>query len=250
MFNLEDRKIVLTGAGGGLGAVLLSQLHQAGAKVLACDRGGVVIDDQKAAHISSFDLRDHNQVEHAAEELLSFGAPDCVIANAGYSRAELMTDLTPEQLEAEVRVNLTATMQLTTYLLPAMRRKGGSFVFISSVNAKQHFGNPAYAAAKAGMEAWMRALATEEGPNAIRANAVAPGSIQTPAWAHRLEHDPDIVRTMSDHYPLKRFVTPEEVAEVVLFLASDRASGVTGAVVPVDAGLSAGNPPFIANLNA
>lgn len=249
MLDLKDKKIILTGAGGGLGSTILSRLHDCGARVLACDQKEATIDKTKTAGLYRFDLRDPEQVSASVGEILDNGAPDCVIANAGFSRAELMTTLTTAQIEDEMRVNLIATMQLTTLLLPAMRRKGGCFVFVSSVNAGQHFGNPAYAAAKSGLEAWMRALATEEGPNSIRANAVAPGSIQTPAWDHRLEDDPTIVQTVSAHYPLGRFVTPDEVAEVILFLASKRASGVTGAVIPVDAGLRAGNPPFIASLN-
>lgn len=249
MFNLTDKKIILTGAGGGLGTVLLSRLHDAGAKVLACDRPDAGIDQTKAHDVYRFDLADKQQMSAAITQMLRDETPDCVIANAGYSRAELMTDVTSDHIEDELRVNLTATMHLTSAVLPVMRRQGGNFVFVSSVNAARHVGNPVYSAAKAGLESWMRGIATEEAPNNIRANAVAPGSIQTPAWDHRLKVDPEIVRAVSSHYPMQRFVTPDEVAQVVMFLASDTASGVTGAVVPVDAGLGAGNPPFVASLN-
>lgn len=249
MFDLKNKRVVLTGAGGGLGTALLGALHAAGADVLACDQDGPAIDADKAAEIRRFDLGASDQVRAHANDMLAGGAPDCVIANAGYSRAELLDGLTPAQIDAELQVNLNATIQLTTALLPAMRAQGGSFVFISSVNAAQHFGNPVYAAAKAGIEAWLRAIATEEGRHNIRANAVAPGSIRTPAWDHRMQQDPQIFATMSAHYPLGRFVTPQEVAQAVLFLASDAASGITGAVLPVDAGLLAGNRPFIDDLN-
>jgi NAD(P)-dependent dehydrogenase (short-subunit alcohol dehydrogenase family) len=128
-----------------------------------------------------------------------------------------------------------------------MRNKpeGAAFVFVSSINANAHFGNPAYSAAKAALHAWMRAIATEEGKNGIRANVVVPGSIKTPAWAHRLEQNPAIMDAVSRLYPLGRLVEPIEVARAVAFLASPQASGITGAAIPVDAGISAGNLPFL-----
>ena len=114
-----------------------------------------------------------------------------------------------------------------------MRRAGGgAFVYVASVNALAHFGNPAYSAAKAGLLALMRAVAVEEGRHGVRANAVCPGSIRTPAWDHRLARDPGVVERVGRLYPLGRLVEPREVAEAVTFLASDAASGVTGAALP------------------
>ena len=84
----------------------------------------------------------------------------------------------------------------------------------------------------------MRAIATEEGKNGIRANAVVPGSIKTPAWAHRIKENPAILDAVSRLYPLGRLVEPVEVANTVAFLASPLASGITGAAIPVDAGIS------------
>ena len=126
-----------------------------------------------------------------------------------------------------------------------MRVKGGAFVFVSSVNAGVHYGNPAYSAAKAGLMAFMRAIAVEEGRQGIRSNAVVPASILTGAWTERLKVDPTVLDRVSTLYPMGRIVTPEEVAQTVLFLASPLASGITGAALPVDAGASAGNLPFI-----
>jgi NAD(P)-dependent dehydrogenase (short-subunit alcohol dehydrogenase family) len=121
-------------------------------------------------------------------------------------------------------------------------------VFISSVNALAHYGNPAYAAAKAGMLAYCRAIAVEDGVNGIRANAICPGSVRTHAWDHRLKRDPGIVDAAARFYPLGRLVEPDEVANAALFLASPLASGITGAVIPVDGGLTAGNLPFIRDI--
>ncbi len=131
----------------------------------------------------------------------------------------------------------------------AMASRGhGVFVFISSVNGLLHFGNPAYAAAKAGINAFARGIAVEFGRKGVRANVVCPGSIRTPAWDHRIAQDASVLERLQRFYPLGRIVDTREVAETVAFLASDRASGITGAILPVDAGLTAGCRPFIEDI--
>jgi NAD(P)-dependent dehydrogenase (short-subunit alcohol dehydrogenase family) len=125
------------------------------------------------------------------------------------------------------------------------RRGGGAVVFIATVNALGHYGNPAYAAAKAGLVAYAKSIAVERGGVGVRANVICPGSVRTPAWDHRLQRVPDLLDRVLPHYPLGRLVTPREVANAALFLASDAASGVTGAVLTVDAGLTAGNLRFV-----
>jgi NAD(P)-dependent dehydrogenase (short-subunit alcohol dehydrogenase family) len=125
------------------------------------------------------------------------------------------------------------------------KRGSGCLVLISSVNGLSHFGNPAYAAAKAGLIAYAKAIAVERGAQGVRANVVCPGSVRTPAWDHRLAARPDLLDAVVAHYPLGRIVTPDEVTNAVLFLAAPAASGITGAVLTVDAGLTAGNVRFI-----
>jgi NAD(P)-dependent dehydrogenase (short-subunit alcohol dehydrogenase family) len=113
------------------------------------------------------------------------------------------------------------------------------------VNAVTHLGNPAYSAAKAGLNAWARGVAAEEGAHGIRANVVAPGSTRTAAWEHRIARDPSIVDRVAALYPLGRLVEPEEVANATLFLASPLASGITGITLPVDCGFTSSHLPFI-----
>lgn len=247
MFGFEGRRVVVTGAGGGLGTALVGLFAELGAAVVACDHPRMSLAGLPVAETRAFDLADREATLAAASAIRAGGAPDVVIANAGATRAETLAAMDPETFDRELDVNLRGTVHFTAALLPAMRRRprGAAFVFISSVNAGQHFGNPAYSAAKAGLEAWMRAIATEEGPNGIRANAVRPGSIRTPAWDARLERDPEIVRRVAALYPLGRLVEPREVATAVAFLASDLARGITGVVLPVDAGLGAANLPFL-----
>jgi NAD(P)-dependent dehydrogenase (short-subunit alcohol dehydrogenase family) len=247
MTGLKEKRVVITGAGGGIGAALVKAFADEGALVIACDKAADTAEPIAPDHLEVFDLLDPASIAQAAENILGqFGAPDCLINNAGWTRAELMGDLTPEVIERELQLNLAGVMQFTQALLPAMvERKVGSIVFVSSVNAVLHFGNPVYAAAKAGIEAYSRAIAVECGEHGIRSNAICPGSTRTHAWDHRLEAEPHLLPRVTRLYALKRMVTPEEVANAVIFLASPLSSGITGATLPVDAGATAGFIPFI-----
>lgn len=247
MLNLSGARILITGAGGGLGRALTVSLAALGGTIIACDVPGV---DLTASHISQtqhFDLRDRTATQTAADAILAKGAPHIVISNAGWTRQDTLDQTTPGGVDDELARNFTGPALLTHALLPAMRLLTGNraFVMISSVNALAHHGNPAYSAAKAALLAWMRAIAVEEGKYGIRANAVIPASIRTAAWDYRLQADPTVLDRLSLIYPLGRIVTTQEVANAVAFLASPLASGITGTSLIVDAGLMAGNLPFL-----
>lgn len=243
--DFHGKKVVITGAGGGLGQALVARFAAGGAELVLCDQSAEALSGSRWP-VHAFDLVDPDSVAAAARAVLASGVPDVVISNAGWTRAETLATTTPQAADHEIRLNLTGVANFATLLLPAMAERGsGALVFISSVNALAHFGNPAYAAAKAGVNAFSRAVAVEYGRRGLRSNVVCPGSIRTPAWAHRLERDPAIMAPLKKLYPLGRIVEAGEVAEAVAFLASDRASGITGTVLPVDAGLTAGYLPFI-----
>jgi NAD(P)-dependent dehydrogenase (short-subunit alcohol dehydrogenase family) len=247
MMDFGGERVVVTGAGGGVGQALVEVFSMLGAKVVACDQEGVALPVEGIAEAYLFDLLDEQALNDACTRIVAEGAPGAVVSNAGWTAAETLSDVTAEALTAEMNLNFKSAALLSQALIPAMRQRpsGASFVFVSSVNAINHFGNPAYAAAKAALLAWMRAIATEEGKNGIRANAVVPGSIRTPAWNHRIEQNPAIMTAIASLYPLGRLVEPVEVANTIAFLASPLASGITGAAIPVDAGISAGNLPFL-----
>lgn len=250
MIDFGGRRVVITGAAGGIGRALVETFATCGAAVIACDREGTDLAATEISEAHHFDLLDDAAVMRSAELICEKGTPAAVISNAGWTRAETLADLSRDALSHELDLNLRSAAVLTQALLPAMRGQpaGAAFVYISSVNAFAHFGNPAYAAAKAGLIAWMRAIATEEGRHGIRANAVAPGSVRTAAWDHRIERDPDIAQRIARLYPLGRLVEPVEVARTAAFLASPLASGITGATVPVDGGILAGNLPFLEHI--
>lgn len=246
MMQLEGKRVVVTGAGGSVGQSLCGLFAKAGATIIGCD-----MDQESVPGICKqrlgFDLRDDLAVADAAKALLADGPPDVVVSNAGWTRAETLAMTTVAAFDAEMGANFGGAAKLSLALLPAMRThgEGGTFVFVASVNADAHYGNPAYSAAKAAVLAWVRAIATEAGRDGVRANAVVPASIQSNAWDHRLESDPDVIDRVSRLYPLGRLVTPDEVAQAALFLASPLSSGITGVALNVDAGLGAGNLPFL-----
>lgn len=247
MEGFEGARVVITGAGGGLGRVLVARFAQAGARVVACDVAAADLSAEGITERHRFDLRDAAATRAGLAAILAGGAPDVVVSNAGWTRAETLDMLDPARIAVEMDLNFTVAAEITLGCARAMRGAGGNraIVAISSVNALSHHGNPAYSAAKAALMAWVRALAVEEGPHGIRANSVVPASIRTGAWEDRLARDPAILDRLRAIYPLGRIVTPDEVAEAVLFLASPRASGITGAALLVDAGLAAGNLPFL-----
>jgi NAD(P)-dependent dehydrogenase (short-subunit alcohol dehydrogenase family) len=245
--EFEGKTVVVTGAGGGLGSAIVALLNERGARVVGCDQSNEALASPHLASRHVFNLLDRASMQTAIAAILDKdGVPDILINNAGWTRAETLSALTPDKIEHELDLNLTGVMMFADPLVKAMARRGsGNVIFISSVNAIAHFGNPAYAAAKAGINAYAKSIAVELGRSGLRANVVCPGSIRTAAWDHRLAKDPEILGRLQRLYPLGRIVNASEVAEAVAFLASDRASGVTGVVMPVDAGLTAGCLPFI-----
>ncbi len=245
--DFAGKNVLITGAGGGLGGAIVALLAANGATITACDQNLDAMTNLNVATKMTFDLIDRQQTVAAARALVGAGnIPNILINNAGWTRAETLSSLNTEKIETEIGINLTGVMNFTMVIVNAMAKRGhGTVVFISSVNALSHYGNPAYAAAKAGIDAYARSIAVEFGKFGVRANAVCPGSIRTPAWDHRIARDPTIPGKLARIYPLGRIVENTEVAEAVMFLASDRASGITGVSLAVDAGLTAGNKPFI-----
>ena len=250
MDGLKDKHVIITGAGGGIGRSLVAGFRAAGARVTACDRDPALLEPLVEVEKLAFDLTDAEASAHAINLAVERqGAPDVLVGNAAFTRAETLPQVDQAAWDSELAINLTGTYNVATPVLRHMQAKGnGAIVLVSSVNALAHFGNPAYAAAKAGMLAYARAVAVEYGRHGIRANCVCPGSVRTPAWDHRLEAKPSLLAEVVQHYPLGRLVTPEEVTNAVLFLASPLAAGITGVSLAVDAGLTAGNLRFVRDI--
>jgi NAD(P)-dependent dehydrogenase (short-subunit alcohol dehydrogenase family) len=246
-FGLKDKHVLITGAGGGIGQALITAFDAAGAIISGADQRLISMAPLPLINRLVFDLADRAEVREAVTHFIkTCGAPDVLINNAGFTRGETLDQVDGEVWEREIAINLNGAFHVAAPIVDAMSERGsGNVVFIASVNGLGHFGNPAYSAAKAGLISYVKALAVERGRYGIRANAICPGSVRTPAWDHRLQREPELLEKVLPHYPLGRMVTAQEVARATLFLASSAASGITGTALAVDAGLTAGNLRFI-----
>jgi len=248
--TFQNKVVAITGAAGGIGRELCRHFGRQGAAIAALDRSGAVPGvvaqlraEGIAAEAAVVDIGHAADVRSAFERLVGLLGPvDILVNNAGITRNPALERTTPEGFEDDVHANLNGAFNCTHAVLPDMkRRRAGVIVNIGSVNGLTALGDAAYSAAKAGLISLTRSLAQEFGRYNIRANIVCPGTVRTPIWDERLARNPDVLTQLQRWYPLGRIVEPSEVLNAVAFLASDAASAITGVVLPVDCGLSAGN---------
>jgi len=245
LVDLDGRVAVVAGAAGAIGASIARRLIEAGARVYGLDRPGRQAADapQSSEHSAGrqptaieCDLTMDGEVQAAIAHVdREAGRLDIVVHAAGITRDARLWKLAPADWDAVLAANLTSAFLLLRAAVPVMRRTGGgSIVLVSSINGERgKIGQSAYAASKAGMNALARTSARELGGFNIRVNAVAPGWIDTPMTTGL----PDDVRTRAvEESPLRRLGRPDDVARVVLFLASGLGHHVTGQVLRVDGG--------------
>jgi 3-oxoacyl-[acyl-carrier protein] reductase len=240
--SLAGRAAVVTGAARGIGAATAAAFARAGAQVALVDRDeaalratAAVVGGASAAW--PLDVRDAAAVaETMADVVGRFGRLDILVNNAGIVRDARIENVTAEDWDDTLAVNLRGVMACTRAAVPYMRAQGhGRILSATSVVARMgNFGQTAYAAAKAGVIGMTRVWARELARHGITANAVAPGFIDTDMVRGVPPH---IVEQMVGRTAAGRLGRPEEVAAVYLFLASDAASFVNGAVIGVDGGL-------------
>jgi NAD(P)-dependent dehydrogenase (short-subunit alcohol dehydrogenase family) len=230
--DLDGKVALVTGAASGIGLATVEAFRAAGAEVVGMDLA------------EGADVRSRADVEAAiATARERFGGLDVVVANAAVSLYEEFETQSEETIDLVLDTNLKGALLCAQLAIPEVKRRGGgSIVFVSSVQAYVTLpGCVPYAAAKAGLVAAALALAPEVGRHGIRVNAIAPGTIDTPmlqrdlAGMNRDEADA-FLRRVEDANALGRIGRPEEIAEVAVFLASDRSSYVTGTTIVADGG--------------
>ncbi len=250
MADFSGRTVLITGAAGGIGQVITRTFAGKGASVALIDRDDKVVDFAKslgdegfnaAASVAHIDIAE--QVASSFEELRrALGPIHILVNNAGMSSASNLETTTAEGWNLDIASNLNGTYNCTANALDDMKQAGeGAIVTIGSVNGSTSLGDPAYSAAKAGMISYTKSLAMEYGRFGIRANMVSPGTVRTPIWDHRVKREPGIFEKLIKWYPLRRVADPQDIANAVAFLASSEAAAITGANLPVDCGLAAGN---------
>lgn len=248
--QFQNKVIAITGAAGGIGRELCRHFGGQGAAIAALDRSDTVTafaDELRGAGVTVesavVDIVDAGAITSAFARITALIGPiDVLVNNAGVSRNPSLERTSPEGFSDDVNANLNGAYNCVHAVVPGMKaRRAGAIVNIGSVNGLSALGDAAYSAGKAGLISLTRALALEFGRYNIRANIVCPGTVRTPLWDERARRNPEVLAQLERWYPLGRIVEPIEVARVVAFLASDAASAITGAVLPVDCGLTAGN---------
>lgn len=243
---LQGKTALITGASKGIGRGIAITLAQHGANVaftyLSSVEKGLALEQElqqfgekaKGYRSDAADMK-------AAEELVNgvvaeFGALDIVINNAGITRDGLLMRMTEENFNEVIRTNLNSVFNITKACQRQMlKQRSGSIINISSVvGVKGNAGQANYAASKAGIIGFTKSIALELGSRNIRCNAIAPGFIETEMTAVLAE---ETVKQWREAIPLKRGGTPEDVANAVVFLASDMSAYITGQVLNVDGGM-------------
>jgi NAD(P)-dependent dehydrogenase (short-subunit alcohol dehydrogenase family) len=256
--RLDGKTVLVTGASQGLGKVIALRFAHEGARVVLAARSRERLQETAAeieaaggaALVVPADLGERAEVDGLAERIgAEVGALDVIVANSGIAgpTAELW-NVTPEEWEETIRVNVTGTFLLCRALLPAMVNRGsGSVVVIGSTTGKRPmYGRTPYAASKLALVGLVRTLAVELGPHGVRVNLISPGAVAGPriesvireqARAAGVSYD-EFYAEATEATPLRRLIPPEDVAAAAVFLASDASASTTGEDLNVSGGLA------------
>lgn len=243
---LEGKVAIITGASRGIGSGIAKVFAQQGAQVaftysssaesaLALEKELLAFGSKAKGYQSN--AANFEEAQKLVEDVLAdFGTVDILINNAGITKDNLLMRMSEEDFDKVIEINLKSVFNMTKAVQKVMlKNRAGSIVNMSSVvGVKGNAGQANYAASKAGMIGFTKSIALELGSRNIRCNAIAPGFIETEMTAKLNE---DVVKGWRDAIPLKRGGSPEDVANVCVFLGSDMSAYVTGQVINVDGGM-------------
>jgi NAD(P)-dependent dehydrogenase (short-subunit alcohol dehydrogenase family) len=247
MRRLEDKIALVTGGGAGIGRAIATIFAREGAHVFVVDLDGdaakdvadAIVKNNSAATARTVDVTDTEQVKALMRAIgEAHGRLDVLVNNAGVGERSDFRNLSDEAWEKVWSVNLDGTVRCAREAFDLLRASGkGSVINLSSVMATKHTRQMAvYSATKGAVLALSRSLAVEYAPYGIRVNTLLPGYVET-ALIGRYLANPMIAKAVLTQTPLRRFGTPEDIANAALFLASDEAAYVTGAALNVDGGM-------------
>lgn len=247
---LEGKVAVVTGAARGIGESIVMKFADAGAHVAftyvsdsSADKAAAIVDRASALGVKALAFKT-NAGDYEACELFvntvleQLGTIDICVNNAGISKDNLLLRMTPEQWDEVMQINLNSVFNMTRLVIkPMMKAKSGSIINMSSIIGEMgNAGQSAYAASKAGIIGFTKSVAKELGSRNIRCNAIAPGFVETDMTSYL--KDGEGAEKYKAGIPLGRFATPEDIANVSLFLASDMGNYITGQTISVCGGLN------------
>jgi 3-oxoacyl-[acyl-carrier protein] reductase len=250
--NLTDQVAFVAGSSRGIGKAIAEKFLLEGCRTVITGRSEGDLQTAQAELTQRFgtsrlmalqgDLTDLGAIRHILMQVESqWGNIDCAVANIGTGRGQTGWDISDTQWTELFRMNLWSSIRLISEILTAMvRRQRGSVVFISSITGLESTAAPLpYSAAKAALLSYAKNVARQVGPYHVRVNSVAPGNILFPggSWDRRKTENPEKVASyIAAEVPLGRFGNPEEIADCVVFLSSDRANFITGSCIVADGG--------------
>jgi NAD(P)-dependent dehydrogenase (short-subunit alcohol dehydrogenase family) len=240
--GLGGKRCLVTGSTGGIGLETAQLLASEGARVVTCGRRGAP-DVGETAHVTA-DLSRAGEPERAVSEAATaLGGLDVLVNNVGIARQASFEDVDDEEWDAYWQLNVMSYVRAIRAALPLLRAGGGAIVNVSSTSGKRpSTGMPHYSVTKAAVLSLSRLVADLYAKDGIRCNAVAPGPTATDAWlgegglADQQGDREEVLARVGAGRPLGRLAQPEEIAAVIVFLSSDRASYVTGAAWSADGG--------------
>ena len=252
MFGLSGKKAIITGGASGIGEATVRLFAEEGAKIVIVDinqeKGNAIADelgDNVWFHMT--DLAIPDQIEIMASAAVEWlGGLDILVNNAGFGTYGRTHIVDPAVWHSIIDVNLNALFHTCRHLVPHMMKKGGAIINTASVSGtRADYGLHAYAAAKGGVINYTRNLALDYARDGIRVNAVSPGFIETPLTAPWIDN-PEVYQAYMDNIPMGRSGQPREIANAIAFLASDKASYITGQELAIDGGTTCwnGQPNF------
>ena len=242
MTNLKDKKIIVTGASGGIGNSIVEKLYNSGAKILATGTKIEKLEQLKSKYKNlkflKFDISQNENIEEFIENATTElgGSLDCIVNNAGLTKDNLAIRMSFDEWKKVIDVNLTSTFLLSKFAIKKMlKNKSGKIVNITSVVGHTgNLGQANYTASKAGIIAMSKSLAIEYAKKNININCVSPGFIKT-AMTDKI--DEKFKELIVSKIPSGRLGEPEDIANVVLFLASDQSNYINGETIHVNGGM-------------
>ena len=245
---MSQKVAIVTGAGGDIGRATSLQLSQDGYGVVCVDidetsnqataeqitaAGG----SARAIICNILDAADVDKMVGVAREM---GTPTLLVNNVGAITAASIQESTIENWQRDFDINLKGAVTCFKGLEEDFKTSQGVLINIASVNGFGVFGHPGYSAMKSALVHFTRFAAVEYGKFGMRVNAVAPGTVRTQAWNERAQNNPQVFEEAKRWYPLRRIADPQDIANAVSFLGSEKAAAITGVCLTVDCGLTAG----------